>query len=145
MRVSTQAEGEGEGGGVQCQRGGGLTANPSWLESVCEEVQYPVVECCPRAQSEVFLLVKIVLNAELKSTNSVLSLVFLFSRSVRTEWTCRPPHRPLHLGFHRLHLGLRRSSTRLLLQAKERRAALGAAFFFFNETHHTQAFVCMSA
>ena len=53
-----------------------MTTNPNCLWSVCEEVQYPDTECS--------FMGEIVLNAELKSTNSILML--LFSRCAKTEW-----------------------------------------------------------
>ena len=36
--------------GASCR--GGATANPNSLGSACEEVQYPVAECCTQAQSD---------------------------------------------------------------------------------------------
>ncbi len=52
-----------------------MTTNLNCLGSVCEEVQYPVAECGIEAQGAKFANQfhgEIVLNAELKSTNSIL-------------------------------------------------------------------------
>ncbi len=58
--MGAQSEQEGAehtalgGSGVEHQSGGGVTSNLDYLGSVCEEVQYPVAECCTQAQSAVF-------------------------------------------------------------------------------------------
>ncbi len=53
--------------------GKGVTASPSCLGSVCEEVQYPFAESGTSSVGET------VLNADLKSTNSVLMQAFFSS------------------------------------------------------------------
>ncbi len=59
------------GSGVQHLSGGGVTTSPNRLGSVCEEVQYP--ECGTQAQSAEYgqFHGEIVLNAKLKSTNTL--------------------------------------------------------------------------
>lgn len=53
---------------VENQSRGGVTADLDCLKTVCEEDQYPVVECDTQAQS--VFMGKTVLNAQLKSTYS---------------------------------------------------------------------------
>ncbi len=70
-----------EGSGVEHQSGGGVTASPNCLGSVCEEVQYQVAECGTQAQSA--KLVSFMGEIVLKPPNN--SMMLLYSRCVNNE------------------------------------------------------------